>query len=118
MTTHTPGPWDHVETLSRSTWIRTGKPTHEAIECQRALAERDRLKAINDKLLAALKAVVRIFEWNHDEAHDARLAYDTAAMQARAIIAKAQGKSHTEKSLEKRLHKYYDRVDAAKAQPK
>ena len=58
--THTPGPWDYVETLSRATWIKTGEPTYQAIECQRALAERDRLKAINASLVDALISMLNV----------------------------------------------------------
>ena len=88
--THTPGPWDHVETLSRSTWIRTGKPTHEAIECQRALAERDRLKAINAELVRALEDIDRWSISRDGTANADDLALRTIGLITSAAIAKAQ----------------------------
>lgn len=43
-------------------------------------------------LLAALKIFIRIREWNHDEAHDARREYDGAVIVASAVIAKAEAR--------------------------
>ena len=54
----TPGPWDYIEMLSRAEYTKTGTPTFEAIECQHALCERDRLKAINAELVEALDTLL------------------------------------------------------------
>ena len=75
-----------------------------------------KLEAINAELMAALNNALVPFNEATRNPSGSQVGGPSWCKQARAAIAKAQGKRHIEKSPEKRLHEYYDRVDAAKAQ--
>lgn len=51
----------------------------------------DQLQAARKRMEEALRRIVRIRDWNHDDAGDARREYDNAADQARAALGEAGG---------------------------